>query len=470
MRRRLRSWLSGEKVVDLEDDEEDDTEVLMAAMECMRRDAYEACLIDVDAHLSGYLAQRPECTYEEWIAEIHPENQRTNTRRGELSIDWRFYAESSDHRRMWNAQVDADRRVAPRVPPGHGGQTPAVCIESVEAHPLVEDGRWKGAIPVPPKGWEWDGNDLVGTAYAVPLRSGLVLTEPDARVEVILQLADASDTAASIMIGDGNIGLCGERGCPFVEGALFGDESRSLQVPCMRPNTDFRLVIWRETGQLLAHWGGRMLKLGNDPGGHLGEVRLRPHRDTMVIRALNILGATPIFQERPQSVIMSGEWCRGVDSLPDGWCRGEEALVATATCSPLPCGLMLSEQSARVEMEFWLRDAATPAVALVLGEISIGLCDANGHPYISSGDKARVLNGVTLYAGSVCQFALWRESGWLNSLWDRKMQRLCPDPGGNLGELLLQSQDSQQEGDHSIIAVRCLRFFGATTFPSKTKR
>mmetsp|Transcript_18941 Transcript_18941/g.44073 ORF Transcript_18941/g.44073 Transcript_18941/m.44073 type:complete len:469 (+) Transcript_18941:155-1561(+) len=468
MRRRLRSLLSANRAEE-DDDEEDDTEVLLAAMECMRRDAYEACLIDVGAHLSTYLEQNPNGTYEAWIAEIHPENQRTNTRRGELSIDWRFYAESSDHRRMWNEQVEQERRVAPRAPPGPRGQQLQKAVAgSFEARPLVEDGRWKGAIPVPPKGWEWEGSDLVGTAFAVPLRSGLVLTEPNARVEVILRLADASDTAASILIGNGNIGLCGEQGCPFVEGALFGDEPRSLHVPCMRPDTDFRLVIWRETGQLLAHWGGRMLKLGNDPGGHLGEVRLRPHRDTMVIKALNILGATPIFQEKPQSVVANGEWKRIPQVIPEGWRQDEEALVGVASCEPLPCTLMLSEQSARLEMEFSLTDAAVPAVALKLGDVTIGLCDASGHPYITTGDKTRVLHAATLHTGCMCHLVLWRESGWLNAQWDRKyVVRLCADPGGNLGELFIHSQ---QDGDQDIISVRSLHFFGATTFPSRPKQ
>jgi len=84
---------------------------MILQLQAMKQEAYQACLAEVEAHLDTFLQGNPQATYEEWIAEIHPENMRTNTNDGEIPIDHRFYMEASDHRLLWNARVDVDRHV-----------------------------------------------------------------------------------------------------------------------------------------------------------------------------------------------------------------------------------------------------------------------------------------------------------------------------------------------------------------------
>ena len=42
-------------------------------------------------------------TYEEWIADLHPDNAEY----ADGSIDHRFYVEESDHRQLWNIYMEA---------------------------------------------------------------------------------------------------------------------------------------------------------------------------------------------------------------------------------------------------------------------------------------------------------------------------------------------------------------------------
>jgi hypothetical protein len=62
--------------------------------------------------LEQFLQQRATGSYEEWIAELHPENVRHN---GEQTFDQRFYIEESDHLRQWNARVEMARHVPART-------------------------------------------------------------------------------------------------------------------------------------------------------------------------------------------------------------------------------------------------------------------------------------------------------------------------------------------------------------------
>jgi hypothetical protein len=51
-------------------------------------------------HLEDFLTGHPAATYEEWIADLHPEN--VNNSGGDGAVDHRFYVETSDHRLLWN--------------------------------------------------------------------------------------------------------------------------------------------------------------------------------------------------------------------------------------------------------------------------------------------------------------------------------------------------------------------------------
>merc|ERR1719433_1564921 len=70
-----------------EDPEESEPELLgeaemLSQLQVMKQEAYQACLAEIEAHLDTFLQGDPQATYEEWIAELHPENMRTNTNGG----------------------------------------------------------------------------------------------------------------------------------------------------------------------------------------------------------------------------------------------------------------------------------------------------------------------------------------------------------------------------------------------------
>mmetsp|Transcript_12833 Transcript_12833/g.18467 ORF Transcript_12833/g.18467 Transcript_12833/m.18467 type:complete len:191 (-) Transcript_12833:39-611(-) len=97
------------------------------------RETEAACLETVLTHLREFTQIHPKSTYEEWISQLHPENVKdykptaeTNTDccgidttttdpSSLIIIDHRFYVTESDHRRMWNANLDGTRNfVYPR--------------------------------------------------------------------------------------------------------------------------------------------------------------------------------------------------------------------------------------------------------------------------------------------------------------------------------------------------------------------
>ena len=88
------------------------------------------------------------------------------------------------------------------------------------------------ALPeVLPRGWRRTDDAVVGAPHAALLGRGVTLRAPDARVEVELSLADATSTAASLVIGGSHVGFCGRDGEPFLEGPLFGGGTRRLDAP-----------------------------------------------------------------------------------------------------------------------------------------------------------------------------------------------------------------------------------------------
>jgi len=73
-----------------------------------------ACIAHLKEHLSAFMQQAPRSNYEDWIADLHPENtQHPDSATG---IDPRFYIEQSEHLQLWNAAVGESRRVVARSP------------------------------------------------------------------------------------------------------------------------------------------------------------------------------------------------------------------------------------------------------------------------------------------------------------------------------------------------------------------
>jgi sialidase-1 len=165
-----------------------------------------------------------------------------------------------------------------------------------------------------PAGWSEADGQLVGQPMSAPLQSGWVLGLAKARVEVELSLADASTTAASLMIGSSHIGFCGRDGRPFLEGSLLGGGTRALDAPAPLPGERFRLVLTRFGGQLHIDWNGLALEALPDPGGELGAVALRPHRDTMTVYRFHVVGGTRPPQPLGQSTVVWRAGEEGVDT------------------------------------------------------------------------------------------------------------------------------------------------------------
>ena len=163
-----------------------------------------------------------------------------------------------------------------------------------------------------PKGWSKLNNVLIGTPMAQRLDSGWSLTDATCSVEVELSLATATTTAASLVIGSSHIGFCGRNGKPFLEGTLFGGRARTLDATPLRAGKRFRLKLTRANQQLQIDWNGTALPALPDPGGDLGSVTIRPHRDTMTVHSFVVTGGT----RRPQPVGQATTvWQAGEDKI-----------------------------------------------------------------------------------------------------------------------------------------------------------
>jgi len=67
----------------------------------------QACMAILEKHLNDHQAVFPGSTYEEWVAQVHPENSSLT------GIDMRFYLARSEHRNLWNRTVEPTRQVPP---------------------------------------------------------------------------------------------------------------------------------------------------------------------------------------------------------------------------------------------------------------------------------------------------------------------------------------------------------------------
>ena len=163
-----------------------------------------------------------------------------------------------------------------------------------------------------PRGWRRTGDAVVGAPHAALLGRGVTLRAPDARVEVELSLADATSTAASLVIGGSHVGFCGRDGEPFLEGPLFGGGTRRLDAPKPTAGAPFQLVMERRDASLHLTWNGAALPPLPDPGGDLGAVQLRPHRDTMTVRRFIVTGGAALPAPVGEGVPV---WRKGEDGV-----------------------------------------------------------------------------------------------------------------------------------------------------------
>jgi|AntRauTorckE5430_2_1112549.scaffolds.fasta_scaffold22244_2 hypothetical protein len=66
------------------------------------QEAKQSCTRLLAEHLDGFLTNIPGAVFEDWIRHLHPDNADYDDGR----IDHRFYVEDSDHRHMWNEEME----------------------------------------------------------------------------------------------------------------------------------------------------------------------------------------------------------------------------------------------------------------------------------------------------------------------------------------------------------------------------
>lgn len=145
-----------------------------------------------------------------------------------------------------------------------------------------------------PEGWRALDGAVVGEPMATPVSTGWTLAGPDAGIDVEVSLADATTTAASLAFGGNHVGLCGRDGQPFAEGPLFGGRASSLGAMDVEPGQRVRIGVERVDGFVVVRWNGVEVRRVVDREGSLGEVRLRPHRDTMTVHSIVARRCEPV--------------------------------------------------------------------------------------------------------------------------------------------------------------------------------
>lgn len=115
--------------------------------ENLSRDAEKACMDVILVHLDEFLSKRPDGTYEQWLRELHPENDyEGRLLQGFSELDHRFYVKESDHLRFWNESIETE--IAEK---GQSQREPVAARYRVGGH---EEDRKKSAV------------DLLDMAYA----------------------------------------------------------------------------------------------------------------------------------------------------------------------------------------------------------------------------------------------------------------------------------------------------------------
>ena len=70
------------------------------------RKAIAACMQTILKHLEVFLEYNSQATYEDWIMKLHFDNTDDHRHEKVELIDHRFYVEESDHRIIWNKNMD----------------------------------------------------------------------------------------------------------------------------------------------------------------------------------------------------------------------------------------------------------------------------------------------------------------------------------------------------------------------------
>jgi hypothetical protein len=64
----------------------------------------------IDQHFDKFIKERPSSTYEDWIAELNPQNAKEDMLGlGQTVIDSKFYQPDSEYLKYWNTHLDSTR-------------------------------------------------------------------------------------------------------------------------------------------------------------------------------------------------------------------------------------------------------------------------------------------------------------------------------------------------------------------------
>ncbi len=178
----------------------------------------------------------------------------------------------------------------------------SVHLAAAERLVVVQGGKPVAAHYV---GAAWDEctDGLAAEGVGRFLYAGRHLGSGDFRIAARLKLARLEGTAASFVLNDSHVGFDGRGNVLFVEGALFGGDTRHLTDVADRwePNTFFDFTVIRESGVARflindqevyrqANWDGPVERIG-----------FRPWRNRMTIESFEITGKlmTPPPQPTP---------------------------------------------------------------------------------------------------------------------------------------------------------------------------
>jgi len=157
-------------------------------------------------------------------------------------------------------------------------------------------------------GWKETSGALVGSGVGQFVKAGQALGPGDFRIKARLSLDALEHTAASFFIGDNHFGLDGSGGRLFVQGPLFGPETRFVgkALDFVKPGEPFTLEVRREGSELAFLIEGKEALRQQAETGTLADVGLRPWRSTMRVTSFE---ATGTFIETPpaQAVFSGGQ-------------------------------------------------------------------------------------------------------------------------------------------------------------------
>ncbi|MEQ8763484.1 MAG: sialidase family protein [Planctomycetota bacterium] len=165
---------------------------------------------------------------------------------------------------------------------------------SLEESVLVEKGEPAAVRPVGT--WTTRDGGLVGRGVGSMLWAKPLLGSGDWTMRATITITDLSKSAASLMIAGSHFGFQGRSGEMFVEGPLFGGETRSLGSPLVHEGHPFQMRVTWHRGELSILIDGEEVFALEREEPIRGDLGLRPHRAQMSVADWSLEGS---LEKRP---------------------------------------------------------------------------------------------------------------------------------------------------------------------------